>query len=192
MAVTFGIAQRVCAGETVCGDGYLTCVLDHGALITVVDGLGHGPQAGEAADAFKIAVEEDVSLGVQAMMEEANRRLSGTRGAAAAILRLDEDAKAVHFTGVGNIEMHAVSEVKMQPVCAPGIVGHRVRKMLQFHFELPATALIALCSDGISSRLHLSEYAHLEPQEIADQILEHHGKLHDDATCVVMRYTNGG
>jgi negative regulator of sigma-B (phosphoserine phosphatase) len=192
MPVFFGIAQRVCEGETVCGDGYLTRVLENGALVSVVDGLGHGPQAGEAATAFNESVKEHVALGVQAMMEEANRALNGTRGAAAAILRVDEAAKRVSFTGVGNIEMHAFSDVKMRPVCAPGIVGHRVRKMLAFEFELPKDATIALCSDGISSRLHFDEYTHLEPQEIADLILEEHGKLHDDATCVVMRYSNEG
>ncbi len=192
MSVTFGIAQRLCAGETVCGDGYLVRELENGALVSVVDGLGHGPIAGEAATAFTDTLQLDVTGSVQKLMEEANRRLSGTRGAAAAILRLDEDARAVHFTGVGNIEMHHVADVKMQPVCAPGIVGHRVRKFLTFDFELPDDVLIALCSDGISSRLRLSEYAHLEPQEIADALLEDHGKSHDDATCVVMRYAREG
>lgn len=192
MPVCFGIAQRVCQGQTVCGDGYITRVLADGALLSVVDGLGHGPKAEEAATAFNETCEEHITLDVQAMMVEANRALSGTRGAAAAILRLDDADKRVYFTGVGNIEMHAHGDVKMQPVCAPGIVGHRVRKMLSFEFELPHEATIALCSDGISSRLRFDEYVHLEPQEIADLIMEEHGKLHDDATCVVMRYTNEG
>jgi len=192
VTVCFGIAQRVCDGEIVCGDAYVTQLLHDGALVSVVDGLGHGPKAGEAAIAFTdmLAEDEAVGVGVEALMEEANRRLAGTRGAAAAILRVDESAHRVQFTGVGNIEMHAVSDVKMHPVCAPGIVGHRVRKLLSFEFELPAAAVIALCSDGISSRLHLDHYAHLEPQEMADAIMEHHGKSHDDATCVIVRYTN--
>ena len=190
MPVWFGVAQRPCVGETICGDGYITMVLGDGALVTVVDGLGHGPKAGEAADAFNKTVEENVDLAVQPMMEEAHRALAGTRGAAAAILRIDPSIGRVHFTGVGNIEMHAESEVKMQPVCVPGIVGHRVRKMLAFEFDLPSAATIALCSDGISSRLHFNEYAHLEPQEIADMIMEQHGKFHDDATCVVVRYAS--
>jgi len=187
MPFVFGIAQRVCQGETVCGDGYTTRIFDDGALVSVVDGLGHGPNAGEAAVAFTDIVEESSEPGVQAIMESAHRALSGTRGAAAAILRLDEATKSVTFTGVGNIEMHSVSDVKMHPVCAPGIVGHRVRKMLAFDFDLPTEATIALCSDGISSRLHFDEYVHLEPQEIADAILDQHGSAHDDATCVGFR-----
>jgi phosphoserine phosphatase RsbX len=188
--VTFGIAQRVCQGETVCGDAYVTHALENGALISVVDGLGHGPKAGEASTAFVEALEEDLTLHVQTIMEECHRRLSGTRGAAAAILRIDDVARKVSFTGIGNIEMHAISEIKMHPVCAPGIVGHRVRKMLSFEFDLPSEALVMLASDGISSRLHVEDYAHLEPQEIADTIMEQHGKAHDDATIVVARYTS--
>ena len=190
MPVVFGIAQRVCQGETVCGDGYTTRVFDDGVLVSVVDGLGHGPSAGKAADAFTMSIEEDDALGVRSMMENAHRALSGTRGAAAAILRLCESTNLVTFTGVGNIEMHSIADVKMHPVCAPGIVGHRIRKMLAFEFQLPAAATIALCSDGISSRLHFDEYVHLEPQEIADTIMAQHGKDHDDATCVVLRYTS--
>ena len=190
MPVVFGISQRNCQGETVCGDAYTTCVTDDGVLVSVVDGLGHGPNAGEAAAAFTTSVKGDGALGVQSMMENAHRALSGTRGAAAAILRLSESTNLVTFTGVGNIEMHSIADVKMHPVCAPGIVGHRVRKMLAFEFDMPTTATIALCSDGISSRLHFDEYVHLEPQEIADAIMEQHGKDHDDATCVVLRYTS--
>lgn len=192
MPVTVGVAQRVCEGEAVCGDGYTALMLDDGVLVSVVDGLGHGPLAGEASTAFTELLEADLSLSVLAMMQEAHARLSGTRGAAAAILRIDEETGRVHFTGVGNIEMHAISDVKMHPVCAPGIVGHRVRKMLPFEFALPEAALIALCSDGISSRLHLDEYVHLDAQAIADSILTDHGKSHDDATCVVVRYSNAG
>lgn len=192
MTVVFGIAQRVCAGETVCGDAYVTQRLHNGALVSVIDGLGHGPKACEAATAFTELLEEEQSAGadIGSLMEEANRRLTKTRGAAAAILRFDEPSRLVHFSGVGNIEMHAIADVKMHPVCAPGIVGHRVRKLLPFEFELPATALVALCSDGISSRLHLENFSHLEPQEIADAIMDQHGKSHDDATCVVVRYTS--
>lgn len=194
MPVEFGIAQRVCDGEIVCGDAYVAQVLEDGALVSVIDGLGHGPKAGEAATAFTdLLAEEDVlARGIKGLMEEANRRLSGTRGAAAAVLRVDETARLIEFSGVGNIEMHAVSDVKMHPVCAPGIVGHRVRKLLQFEFELPSSALIALCSDGISSRLHIEHYADLDPQQAADAILEQQGKSHDDATCVVVRYTSEG
>jgi hypothetical protein len=189
VSVTIGMAQRPCEGETACGDSYTLDLLGGGVLLSVVDGLGHGPNAQVAADAFTQLVREDVTSPIEVIMEAARQRLSPTRGAAAALLRIDEESGVVRFCGVGNVEMHAVSDVKMHPVCAPGIVGHHVRKLLTFEFELPREAFIAVFTDGISSRLKLEQYSHLEPQEAADLILKEHGKMHDDATCVVVHYT---
>ena len=186
MSIVVGIAQRPCAGETACGDGFFS---DRGgAYVSVVDGLGHGPMAEQAAIAFAEAARPDESLPLKEIMERAGRSLSRTRGAAAALMRIDEAVGRLEFIGVGNIHMHSVAAVSIHPVCAPGVVGHRVRKLLPFEFQLPETALIALCSDGISSRLELAEYQHLEPQEIADAVLENHGKSYDDATCLIIRY----
>ena len=190
MSIVVGVAQRPCDGETACGDGYFA---DRGgAYVSVVDGLGHGPHAEEAAVAFADAARPDDSFTLVQIMERAGRSLARTRGAAAALMRIDENARRLEFIGVGNIHMHAIAPVRMHPVCAPGVVGHRVRKLLPFEFELPETALIALCSDGISSRPDLGDFEHLHPQEIADAVLERHGKSYDDATCLVLRYSSDG
>ena len=186
MSIVVGIAQRCAAGETVCGDGWAVERVNDGLLVSVVDGLGHGPMAGRAADAFVASVRADLTRPLGEMMNAAARDLSGTRGAAAALLRIDELNGRVEFTGVGNIEVHSVAENSIRPVCAPGVVGHRVRKLLPFEYALPKRVLLAMCSDGISSRLHLESFAHLDPQQIADALLAEHGKPHDDATCIVV------
>jgi serine/threonine protein phosphatase PrpC len=186
MSVVVGIAQRCAAGETVCGDGWAVENVDGVLLVSVVDGLGHGPMAGEAADAFVASVRSNLALPLDQMMTAAARDLAGTRGAAAALLLIDEARGRIEFTGVGNIELHCVAENSIRPVCAPGVVGHRVRKLMPFEYALPARALLAMCSDGVSSHLHLESFAHLEPQQIAEALLAEHGKSHDDATCVVV------
>jgi negative regulator of sigma-B (phosphoserine phosphatase) len=182
-----GIAARPCQGETVCGDQCLALELESGLLIAVADGLGHGPHAFDASMAFVNHVRNNPDMTVNELMLTAQAPLAGTRGAAAALLRIDGVARRIEFAGVGNIHLHAISDVHISPVCAPGIVGHRVRKLLPFEFEWPREALFAMCSDGISSRLELERYAHLEPQQIADAILAEQGKEYDDATCVVVR-----
>lgn len=189
MIVDIGRVNRPCQGEIANGDGWTVDEYEGGLLVCVVDGLGHGPLAEEASNAFTSLVREDVTAPLLDIMTTAGGRLAPTRGAAAALLRFDEAAGRVEFTGVGNIHMHSVSDVKLQPVCAPGVVGQRVRKLLPFEFELPSTALVALCSDGISSRMHLEDYAELGAQEVADRILLDHGKAYDDATAVVIRFT---
>ena len=189
MNVDIGFVNRPCEGEIANGDSWTVDEYDGGILICVVDGLGHGPAAEEASLAFTSLVRQDVTAPLLEIMADAHKRLAPTRGAAAALLRLDVARGRVEFTGVGNIHMHSIADVKLQPVCAPGVVGHRLRKLLPFEFDLPRSALIALCSDGISSRLHLEDFLGLGAQEVADRILAQHGKAHDDATAVVIRFT---
>jgi len=185
-----GIVIRPCQGEIVCGDAQL--VLDDGEtlLVAVVDGLGHGPGAAAASEPFLEFVAEHPSLPLDALMLECSSHISGTRGAAAAIVRIDRAGKKLSFVGVGNIHFHSAAETPMNPVCLPGIVGHRVRKVVAYDFDLPETGRFVLCSDGISSRIHMEDYEEKTlAQEIADAVLVQHGKSHDDATCVAVTYS---
>lgn len=158
-------------------------------LVAVVDGLGHGPGAHEASAAFLDYVEHNRDMPVDQLMMAAHKSISSTRGAAAALIRLDFETARLYFCGVGNIHFHSVAEnAPMCPVSAPGIVGHRLRKVIAYDYNMPSEGFFAVCSDGISSRMHLEELSSDDPQAIADAVLEHHGKSHDDATCVVVSY----
>jgi negative regulator of sigma-B (phosphoserine phosphatase) len=173
----------------VCGDSYVVATQDSKTTVAVADGLGHGPEAAEASVAFCAFVEERREQSPHDLMAEVRPRLAGTRGAAAAVLRFDEDGGTLEFAGVGNIEVHAHSDVAIHPVSTPGIVGQHVRKIIPFRYDLSSAALFAVFSDGISSRFDIASYRGLEPQAIADAILQDHGKDYDDATCVVIRYS---
>lgn len=186
--VTIGTAQRSCVGERVCGDAFAVWSEDGRTTVAVADGLGHGPLAAEAAEAFCAHAEENGASALEEIMRTAQARLAGTRGVAAALLRIDDRDGFVEYAGVGNIELVAESRVPIRPVSMPGIVGQRVRKITPFRYDMDGGAIIAVFSDGISSRWELSAYKGLEPQEIAEAILHDHGKTHDDATCVVVRY----
>jgi hypothetical protein len=186
--LTIGVAQRPCIGERVCGDTYVVTVCDAMTTVAVADGLGHGPDAALASVAFCAFVEQQTGRSPHELMAEVRPHLSGTRGAAAAVLRFDEETGTLDFAGVGNIDLHADSTVAIHPVSTPGIVGQHVRKILPFSYELDGDALFAVFSDGISGRFDIASYRGREPQDIADAILADHGKDYDDATCVVIRY----
>lgn len=186
--ITIGTAQRPALGQQVCGDAFIVADNDSVTTIGIADGLGHGPEAAEASNAFCAFVQEHHVASLKEIILGSDKRLGGTRGAAAALLRIDLGAECLEFAGVGNIEVHAESSIPIHPICVPGILGQRFRKFLPFHYEMDGAALITLFSDGISSRFEISGYRHLEPQEMAEAILKDHGKDHDDATCVVVRY----
>lgn len=180
------VAQRPAENETVCGDA-AEIVRDGETLIAVADGLGHGPEAAEAAQAFCRYVRENASLGLEDIVEGASREISRTRGVACGLVRIDAAERLMKFVGVGNIDVQAVSVEDIHPICLPGIVGRRVRKLQPFEYRLHPGDLLAVYSDGISSRFDLRQMPGENVQELADAILADHGKGHDDATCVVIR-----
>jgi negative regulator of sigma-B (phosphoserine phosphatase) len=178
--------QRPARGETVCGDAF-TVVTGQVTIVALADGLGHGPLAAEASEAFCAYVERHEGQGLEQLLRGGTVALNGTRGAAAAVLRIDQVAGRVSFAGVGNIELQAVSREPIRPVCTPGIVGRPLRKVIAFHYNLHAGDLLALYSDGISSRFDLAAFRRLRTQGIAQAVLAQHGKSHDDATILVLR-----
>lgn len=188
MIIETGFVVRPCIGESVSGDAQLILDTEEALVITVVDGLGHGHGAATASEAFVEYVQANPDEPVDRLMLDASSAISSTRGAAAALIRIDRTRSTLSFCGIGNIHFHAVGDVRMSPVCLPGIVGHRVRKVIPYDFALDGNGMFVMCSDGISSRLHLEDYAGRSVQEIADAILVDHGKAHDDATCVAVSY----
>lgn len=188
MNARIGTVMRPCQGEVVCGDGHAVHNGGSSLLVAVVDGLGHGPGAAEASEAFLSYVKDNQDLALDRLMMEAHKSISSTRGAAAALIRVDFELARLTFCGVGNIHFHSVAEGSMHPVSAPGIVGHRVRKVIPYEFALPSKGYFAVCSDGISSRMHLEDIRDDDPQVVAETVLAEHGKFHDDATVVVVSY----
>ena len=186
MNLTICTAQRAYAGETVCGDAY-TVVHGERTLVALADGLGHGPAAAEAAESFCRFVTNRPTSGLGALLNQASDEIAKTRGAAAALLRIDNESGEIEFAGVGNIELQAVSLEPIRPVSVPGIVGRRIRKVQVYSYRIHEGDLLIAYTDGISSRFTLGDYAELEEQALADRVLADHGKLHDDATCVVIR-----
>ena len=188
MKLELGTAQRPYVGEKVSGDAI--CILQHGeeTLVTVVDGLGHGPKAAEAANAFCGFVESNQFSNLEEIMLGATKDIARTRGAVAALIRINGQEDSMCFCGVGNIELQALSRHPIRPVCTPGIVGRPIRKVLSFSYEMLPGDLMVVHTDGISSRFDLDSYRHLDtPEAMAEAILSEHGKNHDDATCVVFR-----
>lgn len=189
MRIEVGTVLRPHEAEHVCGDAFAVLEDSERLLVAVADGLGHGPNAAEASAAFIAFVEANADMPVGELMLAASGAISGTRGAAASLVRIEFAERKLHYCGVGNCHFHSVADIKIHPVSSPGIVGSRVRKVNPYTFDVPAEGLFALCSDGISSRVHLEPLVGLGAQEIATYLMADLGKKHDDVTAVVVRYS---
>ena len=86
--------------------------------------------------------------------------LRKTRGAAAAIARIDRTTQQVRFTGIGNIHavLHYPGKSQVM-VSMNGTLGHQVRNFQEFTYQWQGTKpLLMMHSDGLISRWNLDDY----------------------------------
>ena len=164
---------------------------DGSILVLVVDGLGHGPAAAEAA-AEAVAVLRALSTSDPGeIVAAAHVALRGTRGAALAVARLDPLTCRVYYAGVGNISGVIIDRRGgriSSMVSQNGTVGHAVRKVQIFEYNWPDGSAIVMQSDGIGTRWDLGQYPGLSlrhPSLIAGILYRDHRRDRDDATVVV-------
>lgn len=184
-----GIAERPKAGATISGDSYLIKNGGTNALIAVIDGLGGGTAAAEAALKAHTAIESHAEQPLNQIMQAAHHACMGTRGAVIGLLRLDLAQQRACYVGVGNIGIYVLSQHPIKPLSRNGIVGYRMPPLMEQQASYDTGDTFILFSDGISMRFVDAPLLHegLEPQPLAERIMEQYGKTIDDVTVVVVK-----
>ena len=184
----YGVVNVALEGEIECGDSWSLVQDAEGFALLVVDGLGHGSFAAEAA---RVAVDAFLMkpFGTpQETMIRANGLMSKTRGGAAACARMSGDR--LSYAGVGNISGVLISPGKSQGLVSHnGTLGIAQRRTQQFEYKREPGALLILHSDGVSARWELRKRPDLlarHPAIIAAAIYRDHSRGSDDATVVVV------
>jgi negative regulator of sigma-B (phosphoserine phosphatase) len=187
----FGIVHRPKSGRDISGDAYLIREGEKTTLVCLVDGLGSGEAAAEAAQAAIRCVEASSTLPLSDIMVKCHQALIGTRGAVMALLRLNFAESTITFVGVGNIGIHVRSSAPIKPISKNGIVGYRLPRLQEFTYPYTLDNLFVLYTDGISSRFVLSDDLWTKEvqdvQTLADEIAQSFGKENDDVTVLVAR-----
>ncbi len=185
---------RTLAGETECGDACVVQPTADGWLLLAVDGLGHGPLAARAATAATRIFRESREVSPRGLMAELDRGLSSTRGAAAAIGRLDVPGGRLTYTGIGNIAGRIVtSDGSRSLVSHPGIVGHNVRATRETTYDLAPGSWVVLHSDGLRESWDTADYPGIlehSPLVLAATLIRDAGVRRDDASVLVTRTTS--
>ena len=184
------VAQK---GEMVVGDAWAVAHQKGRSVMTVLDGLGHGPLAAQASQCGIHALGATADLPPQTILGKMHAAMHGTRGAAAAVVDVEWNTGAVHFAGVGNISgalCDTTSGRRHGCVSYNGIVGEGAPYLREFEYTLPRGALLVLASDGLSSRWELEPYPGLgacHPALIAGVLYRDFSRHRDDATVAVLR-----
>lgn len=184
----FGVVSVPLEGELDCGDGWHVESGSEGTAVLVVDGLGHGTFAAEAA---RVAIETFAATpfaAPQDIMTRANAAMSRTRGGAGACA-LVRDGR-VSYSGVGNITGYLISPGNSQGLVSHnGTLGMGKRRVQQFEYTHAPGTVLVMHSDGVSARWDLKNRADLlvrHPAIIAGVIYRDHRRDRDDATVIVV------
>jgi hypothetical protein len=186
-----GVVVVPVAGETHCGDSWAEYHTDSHSVYLVVDGLGHGIGAAEAADEAVAAFHRAATVNPLDALDEIHHSLRTTRGAAASIASLDRNARKLRYAGVGNVAAAILADPKGHAMVSQnGILGHSVARLQDFTYDWPIGATLTMYSDGIASHWSLAKYPRLAscPTLLgAAVIYRDFSRRRDDATVLIAR-----
>jgi anti-sigma regulatory factor (Ser/Thr protein kinase) len=190
----FAVACRMTPirGEIISGDSWSCQRVDQALAVAVVDGLGHGPKAAEAAHAAIESFHRSVhELGPARTIDLAHQALLSTRGAVMAVACIDARAQTLRFAGLGNISavVHAQG-VSTRLGSTDGTVGYGVRKARESSVAWMPRSTLIMNTDGLSSRWNLAKHPGLlacHPVLVAAVLHREFARNTDDATVVVVQ-----
>ncbi|HEU4407388.1 MAG TPA: SpoIIE family protein phosphatase [Polyangiaceae bacterium] len=155
------------------------------ALFALIDVLGHGPAAAEAAAIAVAALHAcDASTDAPGAVARLGAALRGGRGAAALVGVID--GQDVEACIVGNVELRASRSGAVGVVHSPGVLGVSIRKLHVFGGQVqPGDRLVAY-SDGIAGTLGPADLEGLAPEAACEWALDRFGSPDDDASVLVL------
>jgi anti-sigma regulatory factor (Ser/Thr protein kinase) len=193
-AMEVGVISEPIPGEDVSGDGWGMKTLPDGALFMVVDGLGHGPLASDAARAAERIFTEGREYTPGEIIQSAHLALRATRGAAIGVARINLEKGLLTYTGVGNISSSILSPGASRGIASHnGILGHNMERIQEFTFPWNANSILVMHSDGLATRWDLKKYAGIwnKPASVIAAVLHRDfSRKRDDVTVLVAKAAN--
>lgn len=190
-AIEVGVISVPIKGEEVCGDGWGAKVTADSVLLMVVDGLGHGILASDAAREGERVFSESRTDSPSPILRDSHDAMRKTRGAAMAVASLHLDRRVVSFAGVGNISASIVSPEGSRGLASHnGTVGHHLQNIQEFTFPWNPNSLLIMHSDGLNTRWDAKVYPGIwnkHPALVAALLYRDFSRERDDVTVLVAR-----
>lgn len=189
----WGVAARALPGQAASGDRHVVQSFPNGALVAVIDGLGHGAEAATAAEIAVSTLKSHAHESVITLLNRCHERLRASRGVVMSMASFNAVEGTLTWIGVGNVEgilwRAAVPNTAHESLLLRGgIVGIQLPPLSASIIPVMPGDTLSFLTDGIkrdfAKRLNLRD----PPQELADRILSQHGKGTDDSLVLIARY----
>lgn len=189
------MAKSILPGQGESGDRHLVCCGGDGILIAAIDGIGHGEEAANAAEAAISILKASPDEPVISLLERCHEGLRSTRGVVLSLASIDPKHGMMTWVGVGNVQgvlMRAGAKqgrVEEVLLLRAGVVGSQLPALQAAVLPIAKGDTLVFVTDGIRSEF-VEGLSPLEsPQRAADKILKQHSRGNDDALVLVLRLT---
>lgn len=192
--IEWSVAARPLAGQTTSGDLHVVETHEHLTLLAVIDGVGHGSEAGAVAQTAAKILKQHAGEPVIPLVKCCHEALAQTRGAVMTLASVDAADDTVTWLGVGNVEARLFrSEADVSHPCEHvllrgGLVGLQLPALQASIMPIARGDLLVFVTDGIQTSFEGGINLTETPRQIAAGILSRHFKGTDDALALVVRY----
>jgi len=191
MPLEIGVVCVPLRGQNVCGDSWAVYQDAERAVIMLVDGLGHGPDAAEASGEAVKTFDRHSNLDVATILTNVHEALRSTRGAVVAAAEVELSTGKVQFSGVGNICSRIVEWSTSQHMVSLNGTAGLAAKFKVFDYDWARSGVLIMCSDGLTTHWRLSAFPGLiaaHPSLIAGILYQNFYRGRDDVTVMAARW----
>ena len=186
--VAIGFAGAAHFGESVSGDGWAVVQSAERTVLLLVDGVGHGVIAANAAREAVRIFHDNVRHAPVVIVQALHDGLRSTRGAAVAVSEIAPDRGIVKYAGVGNISAAIMTPGSRRHLISQnGTAGHAVRRIDEFTYPWPKDAVLVEHTDGLGTHWDLDRYPGLmtrSPSLIAAVLYRDFTRGRDDVSVL--------
>src|SRR3954470_19386931 len=180
------------AGEERSGDLAVFAPIPGGGLACLIDGLGHGPEAADAAETCADVVRANAEAPPRELLDRCHQALLDSRGVVMTAVWFDLERGTLSWAGVGNVDARLVRsgpELREDvALVVGGVIGYRMPKVRVATMDLARGDVLVMITDGIEAAISPALAGGGAAQAMAERIFATHGKGTDDALVVVIRY----
>jgi negative regulator of sigma-B (phosphoserine phosphatase) len=193
--LAWGMAGASLTPGEVSGDLQVVAPFSGGVLVAVIDGLGHGAEAAEAAEAAGVVLEEGAGEPLDVLVQRCHERIRRTRGVVMSLASFDSRTSSMAWIGVGNVAAillrsgFAGQAGREAVQNRGGVVGYRLPALSISQLAVAGGDLLIMATDGIESGF--SEGIDRQESDLgvaAALILAAFSRGSDDALVVAARY----
>jgi serine phosphatase RsbU (regulator of sigma subunit) len=195
--IEWGIARAALPGEPKCGDSHVVKFFPGGALVGVLDGIGHGEEACLAAETAAGILADSAGENIISLLKRCHHVLRGSRGVVMSLASFNFTEHTMTWSGVGNVEGLLVRCDTAKParetlLLRGGVIGHQLPALQTALLSVHRGDTLIFTTDGIRHSFSTAQHYKESPQEVADHILAEDSKGTDDSLVLVARYTGTG